>query len=441
VAAAAVAATLAASAPPAAAAAKPYDFDGDGRQELALPVPGWADEGRENAGAVLVQRTNRRGLGPSAQLIARSTPGFPGDPEAGLYFGADIASADFNGDGFADLAAIDSAYAEGGTTIVYGSAAGLDPTTATTAPDGENPVYSLAAGDIDGDGYADLALGTWVYGDPPIPDRDERVLVLRGGPSGIGATPGTTHEINGSVMRLADTNGDGRADLVSAGYSSLSVCPGGTGGLGSCATLPANGFPSDLAVGNLSGDAGAEIAVGRPDPVAPGAVQVYRTTASGLRYAFRIDQTTRGVPGNQQEGDEFGAALELGQVGRGRYADLVIGAPGEDDVGRVTVVHGGKRAIARRGNFTIAQHHPGVPGKARRNDRFGGALALLDHNGDRRADLDIGAPGESGFTGRVTALYAHDRSLTTRGARAFGLDTLGFPPLPSAGFGMALGGS
>jgi hypothetical protein len=226
---------------------------------------------------------------------------------------------------------------------------------------------------------------------------------------------------------------------VAAGSNSLSLCPGGADGLAGCETLPAQGHPSDVAVGNLSGDGRLEIAVGWSDGVMPGLVQVYRTTASGLRYAFRIDQTTRGVPGNQQRGDEFGAALELDQVGRGRHEDLVVGAPGEDEVGRVTVVHGGKRAIARRGNFTIAQHHPGVPGKPRQYDRFGASLALLNHNGDRRVDLDIGAPGESGFAGRVTVLYAHERSLTTRGARAFGLESFGFPPLPAAGFGLTLG--
>jgi hypothetical protein len=382
---------------------------------------------------VVIQHTGPRGLTASVQVIARSTPGVPGDPVHDTYFGSDLASGDFNGDGFADLAVIDGTYLEGRTTIVYGSPNGLDASTATEATDQDGPVYSVAAGDVDGDGFADIALATWARVDPHM---DPRVMLLRGGPSGTEPAPVAVYEIDGSWMRFSDVDDDGKADLVAAGYSSLALCPGTESGIGACSTLPANGYPSDLAVGNVSGDRRNEILVGQTEGA--GGVHVYGLTSDGLRHAFRIDQTTRGVPGNPQEGDAFGAAVEVGPIGRDRHADIAIGAPGEDRMGRVTIVHGAKRAIARRGNYAIHQNHPGVPGKGRPNDWFGGALALLDHDGNRRLDLDIGATGESRFTGRTTVLYA-PLGKHPKGAQAFGLETFGLPPVAEAGYGAVLG--
>lgn len=97
----------------------------------------------------------------------------------GELMGSAVASGDFNDDGYGDLAAsapADSAGASSATpgvvNVIYGSAAGL---SATTVPDdviiGNNRLggaRALASGDFDGDGYSDLAMGQPFYDISPV---------------------------------------------------------------------------------------------------------------------------------------------------------------------------------------------------------------------------------------------------------------------------------
>ncbi|MEG7741722.1 FG-GAP repeat protein, partial [Listeria monocytogenes] len=73
----------------------------------------------------------------------------------------------------------------------------------------------------------------------------------------------------------------------------------------------------------------------------PGHVQVLQLQGtSSLTVARRLSlaQSSAGVPGGDEPGDGFGASLALGDLDRDGYADLVVGAPGEDEgAGRVTL--------------------------------------------------------------------------------------------------------
>ena len=153
-----------------------------------------------------------------------------------------------------------------------------------------------------------------------------------------------------------------------------------------------------------------------------------------------LTQAGRGVPGVDEPKDAFGTSLALADLNRDGFADLVVGAPGENrGSGRVTVVHGAKGGWRTSGNRTYDQGTRGIPGKAELSDRFGSSVTLLDHDGDGRLDLDVGAPGENA-SGAVTTLRGAGTGFTTKGSQTFGLKTLGIGPVERAAFGDPLGG-
>jgi hypothetical protein len=119
----AIAAMALAAAPAAGAlgAAKPYDFNGDGRQELVAYMPMFPTD--KGAGAALAVRTGKHGLKRSASLISFATPGIRSFPTPSQGLGGGVASGDVNGDGYADL--VMTGYP--GIVVVYGTAHGLDP--------------------------------------------------------------------------------------------------------------------------------------------------------------------------------------------------------------------------------------------------------------------------------------------------------------------------
>ncbi|MEV4382736.1 FG-GAP repeat protein [Streptosporangium sp. NPDC049644] len=150
------------------------DFDGDGRAEVAVGAP--ADTVLRNGqGSVTVLDVRRR----KATLLTQDTPGISGRAEAWDFFGEALAAGDFDADGHADLAigvpgegltenqrAMD--YGDGTVHVVYGSRAGLRTTVSETwsqrSLKGEPRYFdrfgaALAAGDLNGDGDDELAIG------------------------------------------------------------------------------------------------------------------------------------------------------------------------------------------------------------------------------------------------------------------------------------------
>ncbi len=132
------------------------------------------------------------------------------------------AAADFDGDGFADLAVSAAAALHGaGRVYVYqGRPGGIAtvPALVLEAPDGPSSSFGyrvVVAGDVDGDGYVDLAVGA-----PGADDLKGRIYVYRGGPHGLERTPSRTlvHPEHGGIGSSfdggIDINGDGYADLV-----------------------------------------------------------------------------------------------------------------------------------------------------------------------------------------------------------------------------------
>jgi hypothetical protein len=92
---------------PAAPAGIGSDFNSDGWPDLAIGIPGDRVGGLANAGSVLIMYGSVEDQGVSArrtQVIHQNVAGVFDVAEAGDRFGASLASGDFDGDGFHDLA-------------------------------------------------------------------------------------------------------------------------------------------------------------------------------------------------------------------------------------------------------------------------------------------------------------------------------------------------
>ncbi|GGV19034.1 FG-GAP repeat protein [Streptomyces spectabilis] len=424
-----------AAAPRAALPAHDADFDGDGYADVAAAAPYTYVNGKEAAGAVVVAYGKASGVDRSVKYTQNS-PGVPGSAERRDAFGTDLAYGDFDDDGYDDLVVGVSGEdvgrdKDGGSVqILWGSANGLRGGTALKDPRPAKHDYFgafLEAGDFNGDGKDDIALGTTVA----------VVDIYRGGFTRGGRTGGhytVTPRIHGNgedgVQNLhsGDANGDGKDDLIVNGYENDTRrgynanwwLPGSRSGLKVSAAqkLPA-GVITDL--GDTDKDGYDDVVIGNhwdsgiTGAAKGGAVHVVRGGARGPANGDRdkITQNTSGVPGSGEKGDGFGNELDLGDVNGDGNLDLIVGAPGEtvdgiEDAGAVTVLYGRANGsgISGRGAKLLTQNTPGVPNTDEKHDFLGTDVHADDLNGDGRADVVLGAHGENGGNGAVYPLLS-----------------------------------
>src|SRR5205823_5792108 len=99
-------------------------------------------------------------------------------------------------------------------------------------------------------------------------------------------------------------------------------------------------------------------------------------------------------------GDLFGSALAAGDFNADGFQDLAIGAPGQtvsgnSNAGAVSVLYGTRTGPQIPNNQFWTADTGAIVSDSNQNAMFGFALAAADFNGDSRADLAIGAPGEN----------------------------------------------
>jgi hypothetical protein len=173
-----VVAALALVAPGVAVASEVWaDFNGDGFADLAVGVEVEDIGSIQDAGAVNVLYGTDAGLSSTGnQFWHQDSPGVLDVAESYDLFGSALAAADFDGDCFADLAVgvrqegIGTLELAGAVNVLYGEPLGLSayldqfwhqdsPGILDVAEAYKYFGETLAAGDFDGDGFADLAIG------------------------------------------------------------------------------------------------------------------------------------------------------------------------------------------------------------------------------------------------------------------------------------------
>ena len=446
---------LFAVAPPASAAAAcprvPSDFNGDGRADLVAGVPQRTEylDGDPNnpiiqAGGVHVLYGAASGF-TNGPFYYPDTEGMPNGHDFGgsNHFGDAFTSGLFDGDCYTDLAIGASHGSQ--VLVMYGSATGLRPEHSAvftsrevfgdrTDFQGDGFGAALAAGDFNHDGFDDLAGGApWGF------DEHGAVGVLFGSADGItkaGASfltqdspnvPGTAESSDSFGFELAagDVTGDGVTDLVAsapgesvgsfASAGGVLVLPGGPAGPSgtgaqwwdqNSAGVPGSAedwdfFGGALAVGDLTGDGRADLAVGASGEDigsldGAGMVTLLRGAAGGLTATGAVawDQNDPQIPGSAEPNDSFGSPLAIGDLNRDGRSDLVIGVSNEsmgdtESVGALNILYGNAAGISPAGSIYLDQNSAGVPGSSEEYDRFGSALRLLPDG------LAVGAIGES----------------------------------------------
>lgn len=357
------------------------DINRDGYDDVIVGAPNEDMGAVKDGGVVNVMYGSAGGVKTTGgQTWSQDTPGIPGAAESGDQFGGAIATGDINNDGYDDVAV--GAPGEDGTKadigfvhVFLGSASGLKAS-------GSQVWSQDSPGVPDAAETSDRFGSVLAFGDFDASPGEDLVVGSPGEGIGTASGAGSIHVLSGRSTGVTATN------LV---HWTQQLIDG--------VFAAGNGFGSSFAVGDFDGDTHDDLAVGAPgedvDDIDQGTVTFFNGTIVGLRPQVTIwSELVTGA--RAPRGDRFGAALASGDFGGlanpDGYDDLGVGAPGADaGSGRVHVVFSdwiglgaGVRSVAQTGNGNAVEA----------GDAFGATLAARHVIANSTAWLAIGVPGE-----------------------------------------------
>lgn len=384
------------------------DVNGDGYDDIIVGAPGY-NNGQVKQGAAFVYS------GSSASLISGLTLSWTAEGDrAEMMFGNSLGTAgDTNGDGYDDIIIGAFTYSdiesnEGAAFVWFGGPSGLgDPGTPENADwkdesDKAETLYGSSvatAGDVNGDGYADIIIGAPWYTDEQT--KEGAVYVYYGsseGPSPYYANWITTGnndlaEYGASVATAGDLNRDGYDEVIigAPGFSTGGVCflyYGGPVHLSTGRDWISGSFTASsrfgtcvASAGDVNGDGAMDLIVGAPEYSHP-------ETGEGAVYLYY------GAPGDWiAEGNKdyasFGSSVSsAGDINGDGYIDVIVGAPlydnGQYSEGRAFLYQGSKTGLHQDPDWTAESNLE--------NMYFADAVASAgDVNKDGFADILIAA--------------------------------------------------
>jgi hypothetical protein len=415
------------------------DFDADGWLDVAVGAPDSQDDAQptvyEEQGSVQIFRGSQDGLADKPDFVLYGLLPYSFDEWQGqeeMHVGEALAAGDFDGDGLCDLAAggseadFDGGSGDQGVVLVWrgttsdGLVLERTPSAILAARDGDSGEFgrAVAAGDVDGDGAAELLVGHWsadefksnggsahLYSGLDLGGAREPVETS----DAVWTVYGTaSSDYIGTSVALHDMNGDGEAEILIGGYrveddsrtnqgvvlyyDALKAKFDGTREGTERASKRILGPNKEGRFGQAVGPVGSDGLL-----VLAGYDSTWGVQAGATWYAplwTGEDPVLLDFPG-QASGHDYGRAMRLQDIDNDGVSELLFGAPGAGEPSEgansgILYAYDFDGAVVGAPTQILGGHHSWSS-----SDRYGHSLATGDFDGDGRDDLFVVARKDS----------------------------------------------
>ena len=386
------------------------DVNGDGYSDVIVGAGKFTD-GQTREGRAYIYAGSASGITNSPFWTVESN-------QAYSEFGGSVSTAgDVNGDGLSDVIIGAKSYEddstnEGTAFVYYGNATSMSTTPSWTKDIDQRDAYfgcSVAtAGDVNGDGYADVIIGAYGFENGKLDEG--KAFVFFGSISGL-STSSDWYETSNqqyaklgwSVATAGDVNGDGFSDIIisaplygneQANEGRAFIYYGYADGLRTLvnwtfeSNQPNSNFGNSVSTaGDVNGDGYSDVIISAPNfengEFAEGAAFVFHGSATGLSL----------FPNWIAEGNRATAAFgnsvsTAGDVNGDGYSDVIIGAfgfsNGQSGEGSAFLYYGSASGLSSASNWSAENNQA--------FSYFGYSVSTAgDVNGDGYSDVIIGA--------------------------------------------------